>query len=159
MEKVKLSPPWVTYYREVHALFKDDPEISISFDIEQCILKLRVENADKADALTKLLPAEKEFGNVTLKIIVVPANMQRESKISLFRRAFSGNPIVKDIEVIDDVFENSVNYIIFDGSIVQFYNDELCDFHGMKTLLCQDVAKDVFGEHDGIFFCTELIDK
>lgn len=31
MEKVKLSPPWISFFREVEALFQEDPEVVIRY--------------------------------------------------------------------------------------------------------------------------------
>ena len=35
-------------------------------------------------------------------------------------------------------------------------NDDLSDAHGICSTLYQDLAKEVFGESEGIFFCTEV---
>ena len=62
MEKLKLSPPWMTYANEVKALFREDKEVRVVYDDEEKKLKLYVDNPRKADALAQLLPAEKTFG-------------------------------------------------------------------------------------------------
>lgn len=73
-EKLNLSAPWCTYYREINELFGNDPEIKIEFDEEEPEIKMYVRNHEKADALTRLLPVTKAFGWVELKITVIPAN-------------------------------------------------------------------------------------
>ena len=83
MKNVKLITPWVNFYREIEALFKDDPAIKIDMDDETYTLKLYVDGALKAEALGILLPAEKTFGNVTMKIEVIPANIIKEDKAAL----------------------------------------------------------------------------
>ena len=74
MAIIKKSSPWVTYYREVDALFERDKEVFVVFDEENTELKLYVNNQDKAEAIRHLMPLEKKFGNVVLKIDVIPSN-------------------------------------------------------------------------------------
>ena len=54
MAKIGLSSPWVVYYREVNALFGQDPEIHVVFDEDKNELKLFVDNSSKAEALREL---------------------------------------------------------------------------------------------------------
>lgn len=156
-KKIKLAAPWFTYYNEMEALFKGDPDVKLEYDEDTYTIKVFVSNQDKADALTELLPAKKDFGGVVLTINVIPDNTKSDNREILFRRAFKGNPIVKDIVAVDNFGFEAV-YVVFSGGIVQFYNDELCDVNGMKTMLLQDVAKDVFGDIGAmLFFCTEKL--
>ena len=151
---MKLSSPWVNFYRELDALFLQDPEVRVMYDEEANEVKLYVENARKADALTQLLPAEKTFGNVTLKITVIPANEANISKADLLAEAFDGNPALSYIQHVDAVI-GSFDYAVFQNVVVQYFNDDLSDINGLKSTLYQDIAKDVFGEDAGVFFCTE----
>ena len=155
MSNIKLSSPWVLYYREVEALFAEDPEIKTSLDEATCTLKIYVDNnPDKADALTQLLPEYKKFGNIALMIKVLPSNVQATSKMDLFRKAFRRNPAVSYIETIDGVFK--ANYIVFKNKVVQYDADDLGDINGMHSTLYQDIAQDIFGSEEGIYYCTDL---
>lgn len=154
MENTKLSPPWITFVNEVKALFGEDPDIKITYSEEDYMLKLFVDGTDKADALTKLFPGKKEFGNVILKIEVIPANSEDISGERLFKKAFSGNPIMKNVMTFDSPF-GKVTYAVFEKKVVQFFNDQMDDINGNKSTLFQDIAKDVFGADLGVFFCTE----
>ncbi len=151
---MKLSAPWVNFYRELEALFAQDPEVRVVYEEETNEVKLFVENARKADALAQLLPAEKAFGNVTLKIAVIPANDEGVSKAELIAEAFDGNPALSYIQHVDAVI-GSFDYAVFENKVVQYFNDDLSDLNGLKSTLYQDIAKDVFGEDAGVFFCTE----
>lgn len=151
---MKISSPWVNYYREVQALFGKDPEIKVVYDENENEVKLYVENARKADALTRLLPSEKVFGNVTLKITVVPANDLDESKVVAFEEAFAGNPVLKYVWHADTVM-GAFNYAVFKNEVVQYFNDDMSDINGNRSTLYQEIAKDVIGEEPGLFFCTE----
>ena len=143
MAKVELSPPWVTYVNEVAALFKEDPQIKMQYDESNLELKLLVDNPAKA------------FGNVTLKIFVIPANRLRENKIEIYKAAFEGNPIVSRIETVTDSAWTYFNYIVFRKEVVQYYNDDLGDIDGIHSTLYQEIAKDVLEGGTGIYFCTE----
>lgn len=155
--KLNLSPPWITYYHEIDAMFKEDPEVKVYYDDEACEVKLYVDNTDKAYALTILLPPEKEFGNVTLKITVVPANVPAEKGVDLIEKAFKGNPVLSYLKYGCGPF-GDINYAVFKNRVVQFFNDDISDAHGVKSTLYQDIAKDIFGLVDGVFFCTDVME-
>ena len=154
MDKVKLSPPWITYVNEVKELFADDNQVHIVYDEESFTLKFYVDDMDKADALTKILPNEKNFGNVTMKINVYPANRDSETRADLFARAFAGNPVVSYTHHAETVF-GPMDYVVCDSAAAQFFNDQMDDINGLKTMLYQDIAKEVFGDEARVFFCTE----
>ena len=156
MEKMKLSPPWITFVNEVKALFEEDPEIKIMYDEDSYTLKLFVDDTDKAAAVTKLLPEKKEFGNVVLVIEVVPANADEYEIDQIVAKAFEGNPVLSNVASFDSPF-GRVNYAVFQKKVVQFFNDQMDDINGNKSTLYQDIARDVFGTEHGIFFCTEAV--
>lgn len=154
-KSVKLSPPWVIFYREIEALFKEDPDIRITYDEIGNVITLRVNNAEKAEALSKLLPVEKIFGNVAVQIRVIPPNGVETTKATLFEQAFDGNPIFSNMTTIEGIFTYPISYVVFRKEVVQFYTDDLSDINGLRSTLYQDIAKDVFGDTDSIFFCTD----
>jgi hypothetical protein len=152
----KLSPPWIGYARKVYALFELDPDISIVYDEDEPALTLRVQGNAKAEALSRLLPEEKSFGSVSLKIRVVPAN--EVSDISDIRTAFQGNPAVTRIESVEGIMVNPIHYVVFENCVVQYFDDDLSTVDGSKTTLYKDLAAEVLGVPDGIFYCTEPTD-
>lgn len=154
MEKVGLSSPWVSFYREVDALFNRDPEVKVVYNEDDNIIKLLVDNQEKAEALEALLPKEREYGNVTVRLEVVPANPLKSSVASLYAAAFRDNPALSFIHTIDGIFNMPVNYVVFDKAVVQYFNDDLSDIYGNKSTLYQEIAKDIFDEREGVFFCT-----
>ena len=155
MTNLNLSTPWVTFYREIEALLGGDPDINVVWDEENKRVKLYVEDADKAEALDTLLPREKTFGNVTVKVSVLPANEEEESKASLFRRAFEGNPAFAFEKTVETALTNPVSYVVFKKEVVQFWNDDLSDVNGNCSTLYEEIARDVFDDNAGIFFCTD----
>ena len=155
MAKVNLSSPWVTFYREIVALFGDDPEIKIIFDEDEYIIKMYVGNVHKAEALTQLIPPERTFGKVTLQVQIIPANTMDSTPAALFEMAFADNPALSFIRPVEGVFSNPMAYVVFQNKVVQYFNDDLGDVYGNCSTLYQDIAKDVFGQQEGIFFCTD----
>lgn len=153
--KMKLSPPWLTFYHELEQLFGQDEEIKLVFEESTYDIKLYVDDTDKANALAILLPVERQFGNITVKITVYPPNIAESDPLTLFEKAFDGNPILKGTACAEGPF-SGIEYIVFENKVVQFFDDNLADAHGVKSTLYQDIAKDVFRDFDSIFFCTDL---
>lgn len=159
MSNLKLSAPWVVYYREIEALFGTDPEITITIDEENYSVKLYVNNDEKAEALDKLLPTERTYGNVTVRTAVIPSNPLLEKKTSLFQTAFEGNPVFAFTKTNEGVFTIPLSYVVFKNRVVQFFADNLQDVNGNISTLYETIAKDVFGETDGLCFCTDTEEK
>ena len=157
MSAVGLQSPWVTYAEEIKELFKNDPEIKYEYD-GQYEVKLFVDNAEKADALMKILPAVRTFGNITFKTTVVPADGAEEEDFgALFEKAFEGNPVLSFVASQDDPMAGpAATYVVFENKVVQFYNDDLSDYYRNKSTLYQTIAKEVFGERLGLYFCTDV---
>lgn len=154
---LNISSPWVTYYRKLEALFGEDPDIMVDFEYdenESPVVKLYVTGADKAEALAKILPVERTFGNVTVNTIIVPSNRE-ETKADVFVKAFTGNPAFSYGVTVDNPFVHGVGYVVFRNKVVQFFNDDISDVNGFETTLYENIADDVFGDNAGVFFCTD----
>lgn len=153
--KTKLSAPWLTYFHKLEALFGKDPQIELEF--EDYVITIYVYNEEKADALIKLLPVQKVFGNIVVDIDVVPSGENINSDIELFKKAFKGNPVVDYVTSTDGAFK--ADYIVFKNEVVQFFNDQLDDPFGNISTLYQDIAKEVFEGTTSVHFCTNLPEK
>lgn len=155
-EVLKLSPPWYFYYRKINALFGEDPNVLVQYEEDENVITLRVNGQEKADAIAKILPTEKVFGNVTLRINVVPSNKE-PSNIELFQRAFEGNPIFSYALSVDTgMTSNTFNYCVFRNEVVQIWNDNMGDVNGNVSTLYENLAREVFEDTDGILFNTDL---
>lgn len=154
---MKLSSPWVHYYRQLEALFAQDDEVRVTLDDQNRAIKVFVEDATKADAMAKLLPETKTFGNVELKITVVPAN-KNASFVDLLNCVFRGNPALRYIMPVDGPMGH-FDYAVMERKVVQFFNDDMSDLHGVESTLYEDIAQDVFRDDLGVFFCTEVSDN
>jgi hypothetical protein len=155
MAGLKLAAPWTVYYRQVQEMFKNDPEVKVRYDEEEPAIKVFVDNTTKADALSQLLPKTKEFGNVSLKIMIIPGNKQKQP-VDLIHDAFDDNKAVNFVYVAKDKFGCVYTYVIFAKEVVQFYNDDITDVHGICSTLYQDIAKEIFEPIRGVFYCTDV---
>lgn len=160
MAKLKLSAPWIIFYHELEAMFKKDRGVRVIFDEDENVVSLYVESTDRADALAQILPEEKDFGAVKLKIRIVPANPEdiEPNPENLWNRAFFGSPVLSYIQKIRGIFSNDITYVVFVNEVVQYYNDSLSDVNGLCSTLYQEIAKDIFLPQEGVFFCTDVPD-
>ena len=97
-----------------------------------------------------------EYGNVKLEIQVIPSDKVGSNE-QLYKAAFNGNPVFSNAVDITTEGLPHVSYVIFKPLIAQFYNDNLADAYGNYTGLYQDVAKDLFVEKSGVYYCTESL--
>lgn len=151
--RLKLSPPWITYVNKLEALFDGDPMIAFNGDYDNDNgpkVTLACGNGDKTAALMKLLPTEKEFGNVTLSIVIdgTPSNRAFTSMKELFEVAFEKNPAfayaVSPSQ--EGYYWVPMTYVVFKNCVVQFFNDNLNDCHGILSTLYETIAYEVFEE-------------
>lgn len=156
MAMIKLAPPWVTFASEMEQMFKYDSEVHVVYDNDEHEIKVYVDNSAKAGALTELLPAEKTYGNIVLKITVVPANGISAQNENLYRTAFKGNGAFSFLKTVRGIFSNDLTYVVFKNKVVQYFNDDLGDIYGQCSTLYQEIAKHIFGEAQGVFFCTDV---
>ena len=164
MARLKLSPPWIEFYEKVNLLFEQDPSVSVVYDEDEMEIRLYVEDADAATALTYLLPSEKTFGNVVLKLTVIPANDQqiyatgfKANNADLIKAALKNNEAVSFIKSIEGGMEFNATYVVFENRVVQYFDDNLSKYRGIVSTLYENIARDVFEVIDGVFFCTRCL--
>ena len=163
MPTVNLSSPWTELYREFQAMFEQDKEIKIVFDEREYTLKLYVASEKKYNALNQLLYRERVFGNIKMKIIVVPPNgskLEAEKKPLdvLYTEAFEGNPALSFARSVEALV-GSFCYVVFENKVVQYFNDNIGDVYGQCSTLYQEIAKDIFDVDRFLFpahFCTDV---
>lgn len=142
-----LSAPWAIYAAEAEALFECDEEVVVEYDDEGRRLMLRVANAVKADALARLLPAERVFGNVTLTVAVVPASDGATDE-QVWRWAFDGNPAFAGV-VTDAMPDGSpITFAVFEPECAQWLADDTSSPFGVQTRTYEQVARDVLEPGD-----------
>ena len=160
MSRLRKLSPWVTYYKELDVFFKEDPQVKVVYDEEENEVKLYVDNTTKANALAELLPAEETWGNVTLRITVIPSNRRLGATqyAQPILAALNGNKAVSFTTIIDGISSNPLTYIVFVNEVVQYFSDDLGDIYGQTSTLYQEIAKNIFGNIDGVYFCTDKPD-
>lgn len=152
---VGLSAPWNIYVHQLNAMFDPDPQIQVLYNEEAMEVKLLVEDSEKAEALSELLPEEQVFGNITLKVTVIPANEEVKDRAALFAKAFDGNPVLSYMKTFATPFGNQT-YMVFQNKVVQYFSDNMQDINGFTSTLYQEIAKELFGVDGGLYFCTDL---
>lgn len=164
--RLKILPPWTTYINKIKALFDGDPQITIktnySSDFGVPSVTIVCNNGDKIAALSQILPDEVSFGNVNLEIYIdgIPSNRVFLNKKELFETAFSKNPVFAyAITPVEDGYNwFDITYIVFKNCVVQFFNDNLNDCHGIISTLYEDIARDIFTTDvvNNVFFNTDI---
>ena len=153
-KKVGLASPWQTYFNKLKTLFGQDPEVHLSFDdrSEEKIITIRVDNLKKHDAIEKLLPEVRAFGNVIVRINVIPPNEIRViDRAELLDRAFEGNPVYDKLIIVEGGIPilGDTKYVMFKKKVAQFFNDNLADPNGNSSYLYADLAEEIFGYVEG----------
>lgn len=156
--KLGIYAPWVIYVNQLKALFEKDPEVRVEYDHETASATLYVENAEKAEALNKLLPAQKSYGKTILTIRVVPANT-KSSFTQYVEAAFKGNEAFSHLTVIEEIpdmyISNPIAYCSFKKEVVQYPADDLSSETGLQSTLYENLAREILGDVDGVYFCTD----
>lgn len=175
--RLRILPPWSTYVKKLEALFDGDPQIAFNVDLTSACpsVVIATNNPEKATALAKLLPDEKTFGNVTLNISIdcsTMSNREFANPKELYETAFEGNPAFAYVLSVDNGWFTPFTYVVFKNCVVQFFNDNLNDPHGVVSTLYQEIASEVFDDRDdqfysyfkddtynGVVYCTDIETK
>lgn len=173
MAQLKLAPAWDIYYQKINAMFKDDDRATVVYDRDNLTIKIYVTDQKKAEALDQLLVHHVMFGNQELTVDVIPANSgddgskpYKYAHISrhfvyyptlIWDDAFCGNPLYSYSRKFVGIYTNPLTYVVFTPTVVQYYTDSLNDINGFSTTLAQEIAKDIFVEQEGTFFCTDKV--
>lgn len=181
MSIVNLSAPWIEYYRKLEAMFEGDPNVTIIYDGVGMRYDLYVENEEIAEALTKLLKPNVEFGNVVMPVVVHFANeIEGIRRGAIIARPYTyasyniGKPLIPDpkddhylafkTNTAMDTVEYAYGpggvvftYVIFAPRVVQYFADDTSDYYGLKSTLYEDIAREIFIEEPGVFYCTNKV--
>ena len=177
MSIVNLSAPWVQYYRKLDAMFKHDNNVTVVFDGTNIRCDLYVDGDEKAEALTKLLKPSVEFGNVVMPVIVHPSNEIKamyETKTvypyapgryahaapysqDVHYIALSTNSAMSSVEYKYGPGGAVFTYVIFRPKVVQYFADDISDYYGSVSTMYESIARDIFVEETGVYYCTDLI--
>jgi hypothetical protein len=161
MANLTLSSPWEIWYKKLNEFFKYDKEITILFDRDNYVIKLFVANGEKWAAIRQLLPEHIQMGNIDLKIEVVPPNRLEGANNEIgnvYEAAFKNNPVLSYVKKVDNVgiFPLGITYVVFENKVVQFFSDDITSINGYTSTLYQDIARDIFGQPENVYYCTNI---
>lgn len=165
-KNTELSAPWLVYWRKLCALFENDDEIDIGELCDNSLtdgyyVGISVCSHKKFEALQQLLPARLVFGNVELTTYIYETlNDEEETDYrKLFTDLFDGNDIFDEFLTVIDHVGSKHDFAVFKPRALQFYSDDISDPYGNKTMLTQDVARDVFTDMvgDDVKFTSSLM--
>ena len=99
-----------------------------------------------------------------MNVSVIPGNNPNGTKEELDPKnhqkliayALNGNKAVSFIQEVGFMSNNKFMYVVFVKEIVQFYNDDIGDIRGLCHTLYQELAKIIFENRAGVFFCTDV---
>ena len=152
--ELKLSTPWTIFTEKMKALLEGDKDITVAYDDTDIpMIKVLVDSQDKYEALVKLLPTMKEFGNVKVLINVVPSN-KTKTRRELFETLFKDNPVFSTILTRMTPADIEATYVMFKPEVAKYYADNLSDPWGYNNELYADIAREVFSDQAGIMFST-----
>ena len=70
--------------------------------------------------------------------------------------ALDCNRLFNDVRVIKGLLGFNAIYVLFNKKVVQYYNDNIGDLNGIKSILAEDIARDIFVSRPGVFYCTNV---
>lgn len=154
-----LCPPWTELARKLEALFRQDPDVTVAADLDGDAKRIRilVQSADKASALSRLLPAAVELGAVRVALEVVPADGVELSARELLERAFAGNDAFRyAAESAPGPGAPPFTYAVFEPQVLQYQADSIGHPRGLRTTLAENVFREIFTgpEASAILPCT-----
>ena len=161
---VDLSSPWEQVHHALLALFAKDPYITVEGIDDDMVLTIVVSNMDKFNAMVRVLKTKYDFGNVKLKINVINNIDEKHERDTEFMDdaealgvLFEGNPLFARIDKTkQSIIPVTYNFFcVFKKKVLQYYNDDISGLNGMKSILAQDIAREVF-EVEDVSFCTDL---
>ncbi|MGG7177558.1 hypothetical protein ACQPU1_08205 [Clostridium paraputrificum] len=171
MANINLSPPWFTLANEIKYTYGLSRYIEVN-DLfqtgESYTLTINVCNDEVANALRQVLPQTKDFGGVTVNIVIfnssgnvvplidieyTPEILAQTFCLALFSNPLFVGTVLTAGKVPPNAEERIGNVvIIIKAAVVQFYNDDISD-------LCKnfnEVAAKVFADVTNLTYLPNL---
>jgi len=157
--ELKLATPWTIFTEKMKKLFEGDKDITVTYNDDDIpMIKVLVDSQDKYEALVKLLPTMKEFGNVKVLINVVPSN-KTKTRRELLDTLFKDNPVFSTILTSMTHADIEATYVMFKPKIASYFADNLQNPWGYNNELYADIAREVFSDQAGIMFSTDMEER
>lgn len=156
-QNVGISSPWMTYYKKLVALFFDDPELEVKWIEDEKNIIIESTNTFKIMALEKLLAPVVTFGNVTITVKCLVKDGSEESVAAIFRTAFAGNPHISEVIEQETMGCIDQTFVLFKPEVIQFFNDDITDYHGNWNGLSEDIMREVINKNLRVNIGTDII--
>ncbi|MCL1990026.1 MAG: hypothetical protein FWG67_03965 [Defluviitaleaceae bacterium] len=158
-EMTQLSPPIYTYFNALKHTIGNDPELNV-FDMvntEDGNYLIQVDVAgirghEKAQALATIVDSDKTVMGDTKVFVeflhrgqVIQPFENVINYLTLFNTAFKTNRLYVKIESTLSLGKH-ILYPIFEKEVIQFFNDDLSDFHQNFNGVAASVFRDVLKE-------------
>ena len=150
MNDVTTNRPDVMYANRIKAIFNDDPQVDVTFQMPKgnehgkCIVKVKDET--KAAAIRKLL---KPCYDSALPLDVEVIDDTIISKDTIIN-AFTGNPHFQEYMDIPSLDPTQFYHVcIFNEEVIKFPNDSGCSLHGYEFRLMEDLAREMLVNNEG----------
>ena len=162
-----LSPPWIVYQNQVKAALSVDSCVKVNRIRPVTVgyaLDLLVCDSEKAHALATLLKSSFNFGGVKVEVQVYdpflqllasePSPTEPEELAKLIHTAFIGNPyFVGFVQKTSKGLKRPyAEFILFSGSVLQYWGDNLADYKGNVNRVAADVFHEIMdlGKFQGL---------
>lgn len=170
--KLNLAPPWVSHVSMLEAFFDGDPRFAFEYEGEVAgkksavRAKVLVNDADTAIALGQVLATKVKLGNVTLELVVTPANeavLASVNKKLKLNKKFTDVAALKKVLEANPKFDKLVSrpfmdtrrtFCVFKPVVIQWSADNIGSPWKLISDCMEYVADSVFKNELGVLFCT-----
>lgn len=159
-KEIKLSPPWDGYMHMLASFFKGDGRVIVGACDDKRVGTIEVFDTKMYCALEQVLNKRIRFGNVVLKIRIVPANGLKAFKntmtdLAALKVVLSKNPAFAKFITRKTPVGNMV-FCMFKPVVLMFYNDNLASPYKKTTAVYEAAAFHVFKDC-GVSYATEPV--
>ena len=154
---VALSAPWYTFAKTVKYIFEKDPDIAVNFSDEingNLTITVETSSPKKLISIKKIVGSKRSYGNIT--VVIKYALSSNIITLEDYQLAFA------DTGLIDQIIESQdpmgTDFIVVNRDLVQFYNDNIFDYHGNITMTLEEAILSIInmGEQAAdIAICTK----
>lgn len=150
MENITLSPPWETLRNEFIFTFGNNPLVTIkplnssNLNKKMFSLKIIVKDDIMAFSLRQIIKPIFHFGEIIVKTVIKNSIGNIEKIINtkytisevanLYNISLKNNSLFNKFVIKDDTL-----FLIFNKSIIQFFNDDISDLYGIYNQIASVV--------------------
>lgn len=157
-QNVKLSPPWDGHMSMLASFFAGDGRVKVGYCDDTRTGTIEVLDSRMYDALSQVLRTSIRFGNVTLKLNLVPKFepkvCPKMTDLEALKVVLAQNPAFSKVKV-QKAAAGAFVFVLFKPVVLQWYNDNLGNPWKLTTSTHELQADRVFKRGLGVSFTTE----